>query len=453
MKHSLSLRLLVAVSIVLAAFLGLAGMVLERAFRDGAERAMQERLQVYVYALLSAADISADGGLRMPRALPEARFSTPGSGLYGFIFDAKGELLWRSASSLGIDLQPQAALQQGEPAFQRLDRGKDYYALYQSVVWETEQGPDKKIILAVAENAEALLHHVVGFRNTLWFWLGGIGFFLIIAQAGILRWSLSPLRTIAKDLEAIEAGQKSRLDDRYPQELQGLASNLNALLDSERAHLERHRNTLADLAHSLKTPLAILRGYWADERLPADMKQTLQEQVARMNELVEYQLQRAAARGQHTFSRTVAVLPVIHKIVASLDKVYRAKEVKCAVRGQPAGQFFCEEGDLYEIVGNLLDNAYKWCASQVDVNAELIREEGKRRPSLKLVIEDDGPGIPEQKLKEVIRRGIRADEKTHGYGIGLAVVNELVRLSRGKLHYATSRYGGTLWEVWLPSPI
>ncbi|MEN8259776.1 MAG: ATP-binding protein [Pseudomonadota bacterium] len=451
MKNSLNLRLLVSASIVLALFFAVAGIVLERSFRKGAEQALRERLQVHIYALLSAAELNDSGEMTVARTLHEARFSNPGSGLYGYIQSAKKHVLWRSQSSLGEVIQPATDIRPGQKIFIRDEAGR--FVLHYGVVWETEAGREREYVFTIVEDDDSFLRQVSGFANTLWFWLGSIGFLLVVLQFIILRWSLKPLRKIARDLEAIEAGDKSCLDDHYPSELQGLAGNLNALLTSERAHLERYRNTLADLAHSLKTPLAILRGCLETGEVASDLRATLQEQISRMDEIIGYQLQRAAARGQKRLSHSINLLSIIHKITAALDKVYAAKGINAVVHAGESGKFFCEEGDIYEIAGNLIDNAYKWCQSRVDVRIDLITDDSKKHSALRLVVEDDGPGIPLEKVEQILRRGIRADEKTHGHGIGMAVVNELVQLLGGKLKAGKSAYGGARWEVLLPASI
>ncbi len=449
-KGSLSLRLGLAAAIVLLAFLGFTGLALEKAFRDAAHKAMQERLQAHIYALLATFDIDPYGQVHMADHLLDSRFSTPGSGLYGYVF-MQGQPLWRSKSALGVNI-PYVALESGKRRFLFQQEKQALWILYYGVTWETERGHPVPLVLAVAEDAASLSRQIADFRQTLWSWLGGAGLLLLIAQVLVLHWSLKPLRTIASELETIEAGRKRRLEGPYPRELGGLATNLNTLLDSERAHLERYRNTLADLAHSLKTPLAVLRGLDQQGSLPANVESTLSEQVERMQRLVDYQLQKAAAQGSHGSLTPIAILPILERIRSSLDKVHAVKGVSCSIEGDQDAKCFLEEGDLYEIAGNLMDNAYKWCAHKIKVTVTPIHQPGRRHSDLRLRIEDDGPGIAEAHRKQVLKRGIRADQSTQGHGIGLAVVHELARLHGGSLNYHQSRWGGACWEVVIPAP-
>ena len=271
---------------------------------------------------------------------------------------------------------------------------------------------------------------------------------MIFIQFALLRWSLKPLRIIVKDLEDMEKGSKTHLDGYYATELEGLAGNLNSFINSERAHLERYRNALADLAHSLKTPLSILRG--CVESFSVN-KETVKEQILRMDEIVEYQLQRAAAKGEHKTTRTVDVSAVINKISASLSKVYIDKQIAFDIAMPEQSPIYIEEGDLYEIAGNLMDNACKWCRHTVNISVSLNERKGRRNYAVLLQIEDDGPGIPAGKLNEILKRGVRADENIHGHGIGMAVVYELIGLLGGKLEGSKSEtLGGMKWSVYLP---
>ncbi|MFZ2403743.1 MAG: ATP-binding protein [Methylobacter sp.] len=444
---SLSFRLLVSAVLVLASFFALASVVLERGFLESAEQALQEKLQVHVYSLLSAAELKNSGDLSMPPNLPEPRFATPGSGLYGFIHLTKKNLVWRSPSAIGLDVQPPPELNAGRFEFSLTEQGR--YALHYAVLWKNVVGIEREYIFTVTEDAQFVSGQVDQFRETLRTWLLALGLVLIFIQLALLRWGLKPLRIVVKDLEAIEKGRKTHLDGDYATELEGLAGNLNAFINSERAHLERYRNALADLAHSLKTPLSILRG--CTESFSAN-KETVKEQISRMDEIVEYQLQRAAAKGgEHKTAGTVDLSAVIKKISASLAKVYIDKNITFDITVPEQSLIYYEEGDLYEIAGNLMDNACKWCRNTVKVSITLNEHKGRRNFGVLLQIEDDGPGIPAGKLAEILKRGVRADENIHGHGIGMAVVYELVGLFGGLLEGKKSEaLGGMKWSVYLP---
>ena len=268
-------------------------------------------------------------------------------------------------------------------------------------------------------------------------------------QGSILRWSLAPLRRAEQDLIAIERGESTELTGHYPRELQGLTENLNALLRNDRGRVERYRHTLGELAHSLKTPLAVLWGA-LDEKIPSEqLPGILQREVSRMTQIVDYQLQRAAASGRRALATPMAVGEAARQIVESLNKVYADKGVRCELRVPPGAQFHGPEGDLLEILGNLLDNAYKWCRQQVRVGAAPLASPaaGRQHAGVSIWVEDDGPGIPSKDIQELLARRSRADEAVPGHGIGLRVVCDITALYDGSLRLGTSELGGARVEV------
>jgi len=443
---ALSFRLLVAAGLILTIAFGLMVFILEQGFRNSAERTLKEKLQVQIYALLSVAELTRKGQLNITANLHEPRFASPGSGLYAFVQKKDGILIWRSASALGEDNDLIAGLRAGESVFLSNSNQSDRFALQYDVIWESDTGKEYEFVFTIAEEAAFLTGQVESFSQTLRNWLLLVGLALLLVQFIILRWSLTPLRTIGKDLTAIELGRQHQLQGAYPAELQALANNINGLISSERAHLLRYRNTLADLAHSLKTPLAILRGSLENESNNEQLKSTLQNQISRMDDIVEYQLQKAAAKGQKQITGAVDLVPIIKKIVASLNKVYVEKNIRFSVDLPTQYPIHCDEGDLYEIAGNLLDNACKWCVSQIKFTCQNDR----KAEGACFIVEDDGPGIADEKLNEILKRGVRADQNIHGHGIGLAVVNELITLLGGRLvGEKSSTLSGMKWLVYL----
>ncbi|MCP5158054.1 MAG: hypothetical protein H6975_01360 [Gammaproteobacteria bacterium] len=444
--HSLSGRLLIAASVVLVAFLGLTGLTLDRAFQDSALAAVQDRLQAQVYMLLGAVDMNAFDRLTLPQALPEARFSTPDSGLYADVMDAKGNLVWRSPSLLGMALPFFPAVRNlGDTQFASLEasNGAPLFLLAFTVSWEITPNQYRLYTFRVAETQWDFLDQLWSFRRSLWGWLLAATGVLLTVQGLILRWSLKPLRRVATEVTEIEAGQRIELSGDYPEELRPLTTNLNTLVRQGRTLLERYRNALGDLAHSLKTPLAVLRGALDNSTSPEELRHVLDEQLERMNRTVDYQLQRAAASGRIALSVPLPVAPLTRRILDSLAKVYveRALDLQCAVQKNTV--FHGDEGDLLEILGNLADNACKWAHRQVVVRARSAEYDG--RAELVVEVEDDGPGIPIEQAPLLLDRGQRADPTVAGHGIGLAVVRDLVEeVYYGQLEIGRGTLGGAL---------
>ncbi len=430
---SLTRRLLLAASVVLVIFLGLTGYVLDQAFRHSAESAERDRLQGHVYALLAAADLQ-NGTLGLPRSLPEARFTTPNSGLYARIVGAHGEVVWSSPSMLGLSVPFATLGMPGAANYERLTaaNGEPYYGESFTVVWDSGGGKLTRYSFQVTESLTSFLDQVNAFRRNLWGWLVGVAVLLLAVQGSILRWGLAPLRRVAADLEDVRAGERVHLDQDYPRELQGLTQSINTFIASERAQRDRYRNTLADLAHSLKTPLAVMHGVLGQRPSPHAADETLQDQVERMRQIVDYQLQRAATSGKSTFATPVSVNSTVQRIGASLDKVYASRGLSCAIKVDSDLTFRGDQGDLMEVVGNVLDNAYKWARSRVEVRA-FSETTSEGSAELVICVDDDGPGIPADQRHAVLSRGVRADQTVFGHGIGLAVVRDILSAYDGNL--------------------
>ena len=453
---SLNARIILAASIVLAIFLALTGIALDQAFRESARAAREERLQGQLYMLIAEAEVDAAGRLLMPPQLQEPRLGQPVSGLYASIADGRGKSRWRSPSALNVELPAEATLAAGKSVFSQSPgiSGTDYFVYRMGVSWS--EGKRKyAFTFSVAEDLSAFHAQLARYRRSLWGWLGGMAALLLLAQAVLLRWGLRPLRAVAQEIRAIEAGEKEQLTGAYPAELSALTGNLNGLLLRERGQLRRYRDALGDLAHSLKTPLAIMRGALSEQargalseqpREPASiLAATVAEETGKMQHIVDYQLQRAATAGPASpLAAPLPLRPVAEKIIISLNKVYHAKQVNAQLHIDPALNFRGDRGDLLELLGNLLDNAYKWCNSRVEMSA------GTEAGHLTLAVEDDGPGIPAQEAERILQRGVRADQSTPGQGIGLAVAASIVQAYGGEIRIGKSPLGGARVAIRIP---
>lgn len=439
--YSLQHRLLVAVSVLLAVFLGLTGAVLDRAFRSSLETGVAEQLQVQIYVLLAAVD-EAGGEFYFSENLREPRFSQLNSNLYGFISSAdEGDLL-RTASALDIAYETLGLnydLSIGETRFGRLRTadGVELFVSSYAVTWENRPSP---IMFTVLEATDTFEAEVANFRSNLWSWLGGLALLLLVLQVLLLRWGLAPLRRLARDLKQIEAGQSEALDTSYPRELSAVTQNLNLLIQSERKQQLRYRTTLADLAHSLKTPLAVIQGELGSDIADGNKGTLVQEQLDRMNQIITYQLQRAVSAGNgSSLARQVNVAGAAAKVGQALQKVYADKSVIIDLDVDSALNFLGDERDLLEILGNLLDNACKYGRGKVAVRAVL---ESATPPRMRLQVDDDGPGIIAADRDRVLQRGVRLDTLAQGQGIGLAVVVDIAASYGAKVSIADSALGG-----------
>lgn len=453
--YSLQSRLLVAFSVLLFVFLGLTGIVLDSAFRSSIEAGAAERLQVQIYLLLAAAD-QRDGEFVFLQDPQEPRFNQLSSGLYGFITRPSLGELWRSQSARTFSLAEPGILNQfvtvGENEFSIASstEGEEYFVLTYGILWEDGIS---EYNFSVVESAAPYYSEISNFRQSLWSWLGGVAALLLIIQVVLLRWGLSPLQKMAVALKEIEAGKKDQLEGNYPKELRGVTNNLNLLIEKERKQQERYRITLGDLAHSLKTPLAVISSImqsFSKQELTRDaganklQLQAVDEQLERMNQIVSYQLQRAV-QTQHVsaLSRQVNVMRPAQRVLDALHKVYADKGMRVESHFEEGVRFYGDERDLMEVLGNVLDNAFKYGKSLLRISAAFLAD-GR---GLRITVEDDGPGIPENKQEFVLQRGARADTLVQGQGIGLAVVTDIVTSYKGTIRVGNSSLGGACLDI------
>ncbi|HVE52879.1 MAG TPA: ATP-binding protein [Ramlibacter sp.] len=439
--YSIRARLLLGGALVLLAFLVGAGAAVQRAHADSVRAVHLGRLQGTVYLLLAGAEVDAAGALVMPPGLAEPRLMLPGSGLYASISNPARAEQWRSPSTLG--LQPPFRRSQPVGAWRHEsveEGGKGWLAVTYSVNWAGRDGA-VPLVLSVLEDRATFDAEVRIFARTLWAWLGSAGVLLLLAQLLLLRWGLAPLRRVAGEIRRIEEGEQEAIEGSYPTEITGLTGNLNALLRHERVRQARYKEALSFLAHSLKTPLAVLRNTLAE---PAQLPAAVEQQVARMDDIVQHQLGRAAAGGGTRFARPIELLPVMDRIRDALAKVYAEKKLALAIEGPPQLRWRIDEGDAFEMLGNVMDNAAKWARGRV--TAKAVLEAG----SLVLQVDDDGPGFSD--TESVLGLHVRGDERVPGHGVGLAVVKDLVASHGGELRLTATESGGGRVRIVLPPP-
>jgi two-component system sensor histidine kinase PhoQ len=440
---SLRLRLMLGTAVLAVLFMLALLPVLQGVFNMALEQTVEKRLASDAAALISAARIH-DGQLRMPEKMPDEEFDNLDSHLLGFIYDRDGRLLWRSRSSEdeAIRYRPRYDGRGHEFARVRDEHGEEFF-LYDIEV-DLLPGNAAAFSIVTMQPTREYQKLFDGFVWRLKLWLG----IALLALLGLLwfglTWGFRSLRGLSDELDGVEAGTRQRLSDQHPRELLRLTGSLNRLLDSERRQRERYRDSLEDLAHSLKTPLSVLQGLGetlAGQPANRDQAQLMQAQIERMSQQIGYQLQRASLRRSGLVRHREAVWPLLDGLCLSLDKVYRDKRVQVDLQVAEHSQISMERGALMELLGNLLENAYRLCLHRVRVSLEELSD------GCRLTIEDDGPGVPADQRARVLRRGERLDAQNPGQGIGLAVVQDIIDSYDGELSLEDSPLGGACFRV------
>jgi two-component system sensor histidine kinase PhoQ len=427
---------------LLAVSLGLVGLALDAAFHRSSEAGLRARMESLVYLVLAATEVTDDGGLLVDDRPGDPRLGQPGSGIYAAL-DGAGES-WVSESSIGVNLPELSQVQTGERSFRKTVAGVGFYILQYGVSWELADGRMLPVTVNIFVDPMELQPELKAFRKGLWQSLGTAGLILVLAQIVLLALGLRPLRRITQDISGIESGQLQRLQGRYPKELDALKRNLNHLLDTEEANQTRYRNALDSLAHSLKTPLSVIRS-----SLPSDgsaKTETMENAVSDMQRLIATRLQRAAASTRRSMAPAVDVKTQVERLVQSLDRVYSQRMINTDVSIEPGLAFFGEQRDLLELAGNLLDNACKYGDGQIRLSASALDHDDPRI-GIVLQVEDNGEGIVKEKREQLLQRGVRGDERVEGHGLGLAIVLEIVNAYHGEIEIGQSNLGGARVSV------
>ena len=430
-------------------FFGLTVGLLDYLFRQTAERGLQEVIDAQMVALIAAADPDGPESVT-PTAELETRFDTPGSGLYAEIRSASGESIWRSQSTTGADVQFGPALEGGESTFFFIEMPHSHNRLAvasRGIVWDDLHGQPARFTFSIASSLETYDAQLASIRQQMVGWFVSLAVLLVATLALLLRWLLKPVRRLEREIKEVEAGERDQLGEGWPRELAAVTSNLNAMVEGERTRIKRYRDTLGNLAHSLKTPLAVMRQTLGIG--DSQDKVALNREIDRMTDIIEHQMKRAAASGGVLLGQApVEVAPIVTELRSALLKVYN-KDLLFEASVEPGAQFIGDVGDVTELLGNLLDNACKWAKARVRIEMR-VDPAANSRQALQLVIDDDGPGIAATDRAKVLQRGGRADEATPGHGLGLSMVHDTVELYGGSLQIDGSPLGGARFLLRLP---
>lgn len=451
--NSLAVRLIAAASFWSAAALVIAGLILTALYRQTVEQAFDERLDVYLTTLIGNLANQDAAALTEPGNLGEQRFELLYSGWYWQVRRAdNGPVLLASNSLLSDSLDFAAAT--GKRSVDGVTTGsligpndQSLRAISRTIIFN----PRNRLDVLVAGDAGQMRDQITAFRNSVILTLWVFGFGLVIATMIQIRWGLRPLDRVRRGLAELRSGKETRFEGDFPAEIEPLAKELNALLDSNQQIIERARTQVGNLAHALKTPLSVITN--EARAAPGPFAEKVTEQAALMREQVNHYLDRAqiAAR-TNVIGAVAAVEPVIARLVRAMARIHKDRGLDLAAEVPNGLRFKGEQQDLEEIVGNLLDNACKWARCKASVSVEIIRppsddEEGR----FVIRIDDDGPGLSAEQGAEAVRRGRRLDETKPGSGLGLSIVTDLVGLYDGAVRLDRSPDGGLRAEIELPS--
>ncbi|EJL6743538.1 TPA: GHKL domain-containing protein [Vibrio alginolyticus] len=424
-RLSIKSRLVLAAIVWLTAMILAAGVTIPTQVYNYMVDDTRSQLSIFMDEVAAQLEVDNTGHLSLTAQLSDPRFNRPYSGLY-----------W--SASTEASLERSRSLWDKKIEYKGLD--KDAYGARGEKLITLE----KALYLP---DYDGSIHIIIGIdeepiKNTLQTLIGQLWLILGLLFAGVLTvillqiaWSLSPLTKLQKELAELKSGNKKSLEETYPKEISPLIFDLNALLFHYQELLERARNHAGNLSHALKTPLSVLKN--EVQTLEPEAQSRLRAPINQIQDHIDYHLGRARMAGSMNIL-SVKSNPAdrVDAISMAFDKVYASRSITLINELDSELNVAVEQTDLDEMLGNLLENGYKWANSMIRVHSSQDKE------NIHIIIEDDGPGIPKEKLSQVIKRGVRLDETTPGSGLGLNIVSEMAHSYRGQLTLDTSALGG-----------
>lgn len=471
-QGSLRLRLLAGTLVWVLLTVLVAGWALGRMFTEHVERQFQAELTTHLNQLAAHLAIDASGQAALRAVLSDPRFARPYSGLYWQIDvlgasagdgspqgSRRGAL--RSRSLWDVVLAVPGDLPADGEVHAHDTEGPDGAPLRMiEQVLRPAERPELALRVIVAANAALVVEPVARFNRILALALALLAAGLVVAALVQVRVGLRPLARLRDGLAAVREGRSTAIDGRYPAEIQPLVAEFNAVLARNAEVVTRARTHAGNLAHAVKTPLAVLANAAEAAEAAHDapdgaLAHLVREQVALARTQVDYHLARSrAAAAVGVPGLRTPLRPVLEGLLRLMDKVHAGRGLKVAILACAEGLAFRGEAqDLQEMLGNLIDNACKWAASRVEVHAEACADGAPgalNTGQLRICIDDDGPGLPLEVREAVFARGVRADERMPGAGLGLSIVRELAQLYGGEVRLEVSPWGGLRAVLELP---
>ena len=453
-RHSLVLRLIATGAIWAVVLLIAGGIALTQLYQRSVLGALEDRLQSTVNALVAAAETGDTGEVSLARDPTDPEYNLVFSGRYWQIADwrtderlrviARSRSLWDERLRPPDSLLERAAAQPGTPVTSKIV-GPDSEPLRIVAQAVILSGRPDMVVISAAEDQRPADREV---RRFVVVALSLIFVFSVALLAGLIfqvRIGLAPVFRMRDAVAAVREGQAEKVEGQFPSELQPLGEELNSLIDHSREVVDRARTHVGNLAHALKTPIAVLLNESRNEQ--GGFAELVTRQAETMSRQVDHHLRRAraAAHAKAVGART-DVCSTLDDLTRTLQRIYGRTGIAISHTCEEGAIFRGERQDLEEMVGNLLDNACKWSGGEVRATVNLI-EDGR----LEVVVEDDGPGMDAERREQALQRGVRLDESTPGSGLGLSIVADLAQVYGGALSLDASGLGGLLARVTLPA--
>jgi signal transduction histidine kinase len=452
--NSLAVRLFLWATAWTVVILIITGIALSTLYRHAVERSFDRRLDVYLRTLVADVASPEEGADKYPQSIGEPLFELPLSGWYWQVtrLDTKAPEVHSSRSLWDATLPrlPDDKSTAGTEYRQGYADGPEEQGL-RLVERNIDLGSDGRYLIAVAGDASEIDDETHSFDRAIGVTFAALTVALLLTTALQVRFGLAPLTRISESLAAIRSGRTERLEGEFPVEIAPLARETNALIEANREIVERARTHVGNLAHALKTPLSVIVNE-AAARGRDPFANKILEQTDIMRDQVARQLERARLAARSSVVGTlIDVPPIVTALARTMEKLHRSRDIAIAIDVSRQARFRGEQQDLEEMVGNLVDNGCKWAQSRVaiEVLTDPLPADGEKS-RVRIIVDDDGPGLSPAERERVAQRGQRLDETKPGSGLGLSIVVELAGLYGGMLTLGTAPIGGLRAELALP---
>ncbi|RSD32534.1 ATP-binding protein [Vibrio pectenicida] len=426
-RLSLKSRLVLAAVVWLTAMIIAAGIMMPSQVYLYMQEDTKQQLAIYMDEIAAALEADEKGNLKLTSPLSDPRFTRPYSGFYWSAKTSKALLRSRSLWDKTLTSKSEHDLLGA--------RDEKLIYIDSTLYYPNYSGPIEVTIGMDQQPIEDTVRNLMG---QLWFILALLYIGVLTLITIQVQWSLSPLSKMHKELSQLRSGKKTQLDQEYPKEVAPVVSDLNALVFHYQELLERARHHAGNLSHALKTPLSVLKNEVATK--DAVIQEQLRPSLEQIQNQIDYHLARARMAGaKNILSVSSCPSKRVDAISRAFDKVYADRGISLINELDSDLNVAVEQTDLNEMLGNIIENAYKWSESIIRVHS---LQNSENPEIIDVIIEDDGVGIPEQKMAQVIHRGVRLDETIPGTGLGLNIVSEMAHSYRGKLTLDRSSLGG-----------
>lgn len=425
-SHSIKSRLLLSSILWIIPIVLLVAILIPRAINDHLHRNVKTQIDLLIDIIEENITIDDNNKLMFDYKMPDPRFRKPHSGLYWQITSSDEQLLSRSLWN--------------EPIVNVDDTQKLGPNNNDSLIFLERKvfidGYSSPVVILIGRDSASIEATTEKLMKEVWMILAVFVLCLIAIITVQIGWAIRPLVTLQDELEKLKNGQANSLSGRFPSEVSPLVESLNTLVFHYQDLLERAQNHAGNLSHAMKTPLSIFKNLV--KKVPEHERAEWDKPLGDMQHYIDYHLNRARMAGSPNIL-SVSSCPAerVDDMELAFDKVYSEREIVLVNELDTDLKVAVERQDLDEMLGNLIENAYKWAKSVIIVSSTQQREN-----EIVISIEDDGPGVPEDKLDEITKRGFRLDETTPGTGLGLNIVAEMAHSYRGNLDFVKGSRGG-----------